>query len=269
MSFRFAMLSLALVPALSWADEPAGRASSPRTPKQAQAESDRRGVPERLPANGRVRIPVFIGQPDNAAIRLVENGQPVAFERKVVMPAVRNDTPWIELVPARALTVDAAVIVFVADVRSGTYRIGPPDLTPPEVASAEVQSFEVDLPAQVHTWGLGRPPRDEVQVSVRVVDDGSVRVRGVLLPVDGKPPVESINTALVASGINASSLLVFPPGSIQKGRPGQLRVEAVDVAGNVGTSKPIELAPPAPASADASAEPPHEPAPRPVGRGCG
>lgn len=272
---RAAVLSLVLVPAISWADAAApdspALAAKPRSPKQMQADHDHGGVPERLPANGRLRIPVALGQAETAVIRLVENGKPVGFGRKVVMPAVRGDVPWVELVPGRALLVDATVIVFVAGVRSGTYHVTPADLTPPELTSAAVQSFEMNLPAQEHTWGLGRPARDEVLVSLQVLDEAPVRVRGVLLTLDAAPPVDSINSTVVASGASGSSLLVFPPGSIPKDGPALLRLEAVDGAGNIGWSKTIELRPAPPAAADASVEPARapEPAPRAVGRGCG
>ncbi len=288
MMLRRLLVLLAFVPAVSLADPPrstALRSAKRMNPSAAQAAQDTPSAPVPIAPNAHLRVEVYLEKAEVVPITVLENGVGVAVTRRIVSAGRFGSS--VDLVPSRALKPGATVVVMVGGVRSKTYRVsGAADTTAPSFVTATLESFRSNVTAPARPGSSPGPALDEVQVRVRVTDSSSVRIRGVINGADGGR-IESTMSSFVSNTNPTTTLLMFPAGSLPTTGSIALRLEAVDAAGNVGTSnklvKPaateapaVEL-PAAPASDDTAAVPviddvPPPPAavaePAPARRGC-
>lgn len=288
MMLRRLLVLLAFVPAVSLADPPrhtALRAAKRMSPSAAQAAQDTPSAPVPIAPNAHLRVEVYLENAETVPVTVLENGVGVAVTRTVTSAGRYGSS--VDLVPTRALKPGATVLVMVGGVRSKTYRVsGAADTTAPSFVTASLESFRSNVATPARPGASPEPALDEVQVRVRVTDSSSVRIRGVINGADGGR-IESTMSAFVSNTNPTTTLLMFPAGSLPTSGSVALRLEAVDAAGNVGTSsklvKPaaaatpaVELAP-APASDDAAAAPASDDAqpapaavaePAPARRGC-
>jgi hypothetical protein len=270
MTFRGLLLLLAIVPAVSVASPLRVAVAKRMPPRSVQGRQDHPNAPLPVARNGHLRVDVYLPSPDTVPIIVTENGVPVAVTRKLVTP---DDSPvTVDLMPARELAADATVVVSVGGVRSVTYRVdGAVDKSAPTFLRATLDAVTANAPTPSPRGAGIEPPRDEVQVSVTMSDASDLRLRGVITGPDGGR-IESRPLVVVSNLKPSTTLLLFPGGTVPASGTVKIRLEAIDAAGNVGTSSELEkavAAAPAPAFVpDAALAPAPSATPAAEHRGC-
>lgn len=278
MTLRSFLVLLAFVPAVSLADAPR---HAPRlalkphmNPALWQATQDTAKTPIPIARNGHLHLEVYVGPAETVPITVLENGVPLTYARTIVTSSQRGGEA-VDLVPTRELKAGALVVVSVNRIRSATFRVATAaDDAAPTFVKASIEAFRSNVRAGPR-WVRFRPMQDEVEVSVTVSDESTVRLLGVVTGADGGR-IESTMSVFVSNTNATTTLLTFPAGSLPTSGPVALRLEAVDIAGNVATSNELvtaattlatpDAATPVGSSApDAVAVPADPPAPR---RGC-